>query len=97
MTFDFTPDWLLGAIAATEYSGTAPHCGAVSPLAPPPPCAPSHPTMAELAALVAELFAEGTLSWDQLRALGGVPELRPMLSQAIASVPPTRRAARSRP
>jgi hypothetical protein len=98
MTFDFSPDWLLQAVAATEFTGAAPKSVvtsplALSPLAAPPPCAPSHPSVAELANLVTELFAEGTLSWEQLRAMGMMPELRPLLAEAIAATPAARRIA----
>lgn len=87
MTFDYAPDWIARAIAATEYTSG-------SPLSPPLPCAPSHPTIPELAALVAELFAEGTLSWEQLCALSTQPELNRLLAQTIDEAPATRRASR---
>lgn len=87
MTFDYAPDWIARAIAATDYANG-------SPLSPPLPCAPNHPTIPQLAALVAELFAEGTLSWEQLCALGTQPELTQLLTQAIDEAPATRRASR---
>lgn len=101
MTFDFAPDWPFQAVATTGFSGASPKRVAtspllVSPLAAPPPCAPSHPSVAELADLVTELFAEGTLSWEQLRALGGMPELQPLLENTIAATPAARRIPPSR-
>ncbi len=60
--------------------------GAVSPLAPmtlPLRCLSSQ----EVAALVGELFAEGSLSWEQLRSLLAIPELQPHLRAAIRSLP----------
>lgn len=96
MTFDFSPDWLLQAIAATEFTGAAPNSVSTSPLLAPPSCAPSHPSVTELADLVTELFAEGTLSWEELRAMGGMPELQPLLDDAIAATPAARRVAPSR-
>lgn len=96
MSFDALPD-LLTATAATEYSGAAPRSVTVSPLVPAPARVPHHPTERELAALVTELYAEGTLSLEQLRALGRTPELQPHLGPAIDATPALRRAAGSRP
>ncbi|CAA7618453.1 MULTISPECIES: hypothetical protein [Magnetospirillum] len=94
MTFDFAPDWM-GAEAG-DFTGTAQVPVAVPPLSPPPPCAPAHPTDRELATLVGELFTEGTLSWDQLRTLGNVGELRNLLTDTIAEVPLARRITERR-
>lgn len=96
MTLDFAPEWLARTVAETEYTGASPRAVAVSPLAPPPPCAPAHPSARELAALVTELFTEGTLSWEQLQAMSNQPELRHLLDQAVAGAPATRRAAGGR-
>lgn len=85
MTYDFVPHWLENLAAAGEYSAPAP-LAAVSPLAPmalPLRCLSGH----EMAALVGELFAEGSLSWEQLRSLLAVPELEPHLRAAIRSLP----------
>jgi len=96
MTFDFSPDWMDRVCGATEYSGAAPRPLELSPLAPPPPCAPAQPTTDQIAALVTELFAEGTLSYDQLRSLSKVPELSPLLGDALDGVPAGRRIRASR-
>lgn len=82
MTFDFAPDWMERAIVATEFTGASPRAVEVSPLVPPQPAAPAHPTMHELVQLVAELFTEGALSWDQVRVLGNQPEFSDLLEQA---------------
>ncbi|CAA7627006.1 hypothetical protein [Magnetospirillum sp. UT-4] len=93
MTFDFAPTWSQ-TDTAIEYGTPAAR--------PQPPAtglrqrAPGHPTMPQLAALVEELFDEGTLSYEQLRALGAVPELRGLLGDAIAEVPETRKARSAR-
>jgi hypothetical protein len=94
MTLDFAPDWMGTEIG--EFIGTAQIPVAVPRLSPPPPCAPAHPTDRELANLVGELFAEGTLSWDQLRTLGNVGELRSLLTDTIAGVPLARRITERR-
>lgn len=47
----------------------------------------------DLAALVIELFVEGTLSFQQLRSLAHLPELAAHLGAAIATAPLTRQAA----
>ncbi len=94
MTFDFAPDWLSSEIA--DFSGTPQVPVAVPSMMPHPPCAPTHPTDRELAALVGELFTEGTLSWEQLRNLGAVGELRSLLSETIADVPLARRVSERR-
>lgn len=101
MTFDFAPNWLDFVSTTTPYTGSAPTANAprpiaISPLAPPPPCAPSAPTMTEVAALVEELFTEGTLSYEQLRSLSTVPELASLLGDALSSVPAGRRTARKK-
>lgn len=96
MTFDFAPGWLDAMSSATEYAAPAPrpirleiglsrpHC---------PPCAPAHPTAAEMAELVEELFTEGSLSFEQLCSLSNVPELEPLLENTLAGVPASRRMA----
>ena len=51
---------------------------------------PSYPSNAETAALVSELFTEGTLSPEQLCSLAGLPELQPHLRSAFAAMPAQR-------
>lgn len=98
MTFDFAPDYILAGTSANDDARVpATPQIAVSPLIPPAPCAPAHPSTAEVAELVRELFAEGSLSYQQLRSLGSVPELRPHLDAAIDATPPARRLLRRRP
>lgn len=92
MTFDFAPRWLEMVSTATPYSG-APQPVALSPLTQPAQCAPASPSMIEVAALVEELFTEGTLSYEQLRSLSTVPELAALLGDALSSVPACRRTA----
>lgn len=96
VTFDFAPNWLDFVSTTTPYCGSAPAPLSPQPLARPrlaPPCAPANPSMTELAALVEELFTEGTLSYEQLRSLSTVPELASLLGDALSSVPAGRRAA----
>lgn len=94
MTFDFAPDWL--GYESGE-SNTSLHVPVATPSpCPPPPCAPAHPSDMELAALVGELFTEGTLSWDQLRTLGNLGELGSLLTETIAGVPQARRVTERR-
>jgi len=96
MTFDFSPDLMDRISTATECSGAASKPVDLSPLAPPAPCAPAQPTDRQIAALVEELFTEGTLSYEQLRSLSKVPELSPLLSGALEGVPAGRRLRASR-
>ena len=88
MTFDFITDWR-DSVAAE----CAPESGAVTAESPRQSAEkpPAHPTSGELALLVRELFAEGTLTWDQLLALSRVAELRPMLEPVVGGVPSARR------
>lgn len=88
MTFDFITDWQDGCA-----TGSAPENGSAPPLHLDPAAgkAPPHPTSGELALLVRELFAEGSLTWDQLQALSRVAELRPMLEPTLAGIPSARR------
>lgn len=65
MTFDFSTDWI-GALS---------HGEAISPLAPARPTAPLYPTASEIALLLKELVAEGSLSLNQLRHMSAQPEL----------------------
>lgn len=90
VTFDFAPNWTASLTAAEPAPASA---AAPSPLIPAP-CAPAAPSMAQVAALVEELFAEGSLSFEQLRSLSGVPELTPLLGDAVAGVSPERRILR---
>jgi hypothetical protein len=45
----------------------------------------------DLAALVSELFGEGSLSWPQLCALANLPELRRHLAPTVANAPACRK------
>ncbi len=87
MTFDFGPDCgnsdgsCLTALAGVRLPEASPH----------PFAEPESPTPAELARLVAELFREGTLSFRQLCSLAGLPELMPLLDDALATAPAMRR------
>ena len=95
MTFDFAPDWLDTAAIVTETSAFA-AAGAAMPLAAmrviAAPCAPAHPTESQMASLVGELFAEGSLSFEQLCSLSNAPELEHLLGDTVAGVAPSRRA-----
>ncbi|MBI3445673.1 MAG: hypothetical protein HY055_09995 [Magnetospirillum sp.] len=71
MTFEFAPDWIETLLQATPYSPA----GFGLPVA----SAPAHPNAAEVAALVGELFAEGTLSPEQFQTLLTAPELKPYI------------------
>lgn len=91
MTFDFAADW-----QESCANDCSPVAATPSPPAPGAAKAPPHPTSGELALLVRELFAEGSLTWDQLQALSRVAELRPMLEPTLAGVPSARRTAGQR-
>lgn len=94
MTFDFAPGWLDALSSTTDYASPAPPPVRVDLRRPlPAPCAPAHPTTAEMAALVQELFTEGSLSFEQLRSLSHVPELERLLEDKVAGVPACRRVA----
>ena len=105
MTFDFAPGWLDGLSGTAEYAAPAvPRSvrmdGLNSGLRRPPPAAPrapAHPTVAEMAELVEELFSEGSLSFEQLCSLSNVPELEPLLETTLAGVPASRRLATAKP
>lgn len=58
----------------------------ISPLAPSAQRPPAHPTAAEIAALIGELFAEGCLSWSQASVISAQPELRELLDETMAAV-----------
>lgn len=73
MTFDFTPDWMDSLLRSSGFSHMGP---GTSPLWPQP-APPSHPDAREMAALVGELFAEGTLSAEQFHSLISDPTLEP--------------------
>ena len=81
MTFDFAPDWMASLLQDTPFSSARP------PLANHLPTYPNH---AEVAALVSELFSEGSLSPEQLCSLAGLPELQPHLRSALAAMPAPR-------
>lgn len=80
MTFDATPGW----VGSLTRNATATGGGAI-------PCVPAHPTLAQVAELVTELFSEGSLTFDQLCSLRNVPELEPLLERTVASVRLARR------
>lgn len=80
MSFDYSPQTI-----TAEATGLG-----LSPPAPRPAASPQ-PHLSETAALIRELFAEGTLSWDQLAELARAPELQPLLADVVAAVPANRR------
>jgi hypothetical protein len=89
MTYDFVPKWLEGLVAGGELSAPEPFAAPMRPLAPlalPLRCLSG----SELAALVGELFTEGSLSWEQLRSLLALPELSPHLRAALRNLPAAR-------
>ncbi|CUW40745.1 protein of unknown function [Magnetospirillum sp. XM-1] len=73
MTFEFSPDWMEALLRAPDVASTV---MGTSPLMPPA-APPTHPDAREVAALVGELFAEGTLSVEQFHTLLAAPELEP--------------------
>ncbi|EME68601.1 hypothetical protein H261_17653 [Paramagnetospirillum caucaseum] len=79
MTFEFAPDWMETLLRSSEYSPAHPGFSPLSPAA----IAPAHPDAREMAALVGELFAEGTLSAEQFRSLLAAPELEPYLDTTL--------------
>ncbi len=81
MTFEFAPDWMESLIRSSHLSTAA--LGS-SPMMPAP-IPPVHPDAREVAALVGELFAEGTLSAEQFHSLLAAPELEPYLDTTLQS------------
>jgi hypothetical protein len=79
VTFDFAPDAIEISSADMDHVQ---------------PSAPAIGSMAEVAQLVEELFAEGSLSFEQLRSLSAVPELTLLLGGTLADVPIERRSLR---
>lgn len=75
MTFEYAPDWMEALLRPAPYSSA----GAVPPRMSDAASPPSHPDPRQMAALVGELFAEGTLSAEQFRSLLASPELNPHL------------------
>lgn len=93
MTFDFAPDWRDTWSSAID---TAESTFRATPTAPPPLVsraarAPAHPSHDQMATLVGELFAEGSLSFEQLCSLSNAPELADLLGDTVAAVVPSRR------
>jgi hypothetical protein len=58
----------------------------ISPVAPSAQRPPAHPTAAEIAALISELFAEGCLDWSQATIISAQPELHTLLDETMAAV-----------
>jgi hypothetical protein len=79
MTFEFAPDWMETLLRSSSYAqadlGISPLIPAVVP--------PAHPDARQMAALVSELFAEGTLSAEQFRSLFASPELEPFIGTML--------------
>lgn len=84
---------LADGTAAAEVPGLRPASTPPRlPEASPPAFAvPHRPTLGELAALLRELFHEGTLSWEQMSSLANLPELQPLLAGLLSATPPHRR------
>lgn len=78
MTFEYAPDWMESLLRPTPFSSAA-----APPHLPSAAAPPAHPGPSQVAALVGELFAEGTLSTEQFRSLLAAPELEPYLDQAL--------------
>jgi hypothetical protein len=87
MTFDFAPDWMTTMLNGAPFSPAEPEGSAATRGLP----VPSYPDHAEVAALVSEMFAEGSLSAEQLCSLAGLPEMQPHLPRALASLPAARK------
>ncbi|WP_192884614.1 hypothetical protein [Paramagnetospirillum kuznetsovii] len=87
MTFDFAPDWMTTLLNGAPYSAAEP-AGSVMGKGLP---IPAYPDNAEVAALLSELFAEGTLSAEQLWSLADLPEIKAHLPGALAALPAHRK------
>lgn len=82
MTFDFAPDWMSTLLNGAPYSpAELPGSAAIHGLP-----IPAYPDNAEIAALLSELFAEGTLSAEQLWSLAELPELQAHMPGALAAM-----------
>ncbi len=79
MTFEFAPDWMETLLRSSSYAqsdlGISPLLPSVVP--------PAHPDARQMAALVSELFAEGTLSAEQFYSLFASPELEPFFDAML--------------
>ncbi len=75
MTFDFAPDWMQALKCRSPLTPVDPAGSAAARGLPAPP----HLDAADVATLVKELFAEGSLTADQLVSLAILPELEPYL------------------
>ncbi len=101
VTFDLAPDWLDSLSDADDYAAAAfPGAAPVHRAAPLQAAAmlraPAHPTVDQMAELVGELFAEGSLSFEQLCSLSHVPELESLLGDKVAHASPARRLIATR-
>jgi len=88
MTIDFGFDERDARPRCATWAAQLPRLAAASP---PTFAVPNLPTALELAVLVRELFREGTLTFEQLCALAGLPDLAPLLSDLLAAAPMTRK------
>lgn len=99
MTFDFAPDWLdtlSNAGDTTAIPFPRADTTAAAPLDAAPARAPRHPSRDQMAQLVGELFAEGSLSFEQLCSLSNAPEMQDLLDDTVAGATPWRRMASGR-
>jgi hypothetical protein len=83
MTFEFAPDWMEALLRSVPYVADGLATSPLLPAAMPP----AHPDARAVAALVGELFAEGTLSAEQFRSLISAPEIEPYLDATLKPQP----------
>lgn len=83
MTFEFAPDWMETLLRSSSYSQADLGISPLIPVVMPP----AHPDARQMAALVSELFAEGTLSAEQFHSLFESPELEPFFDAMLDAKP----------
>lgn len=85
MTFDFAPESTTAAsTASTSITGS------IRLTVSKPTFAVAHiPTAAEMTGLVAELFKEGCLTWEQMRSLAELPDFGTALLDTVTNAPAT--------
>lgn len=88
MTFDFAPDSTTTETAASTPVAAPPRLSVASK---PAFAVAQLPTATEMVNLVAELFHEGCLSWEQMRSLAELPDFGTTLLDSLAIQPATRK------
>jgi len=89
VTFDFAPDCTNTETAASTQVAAPPRLSVASK---PTFAVAQLPTATEMVNLVAELFREGCLSWEQMRSLAELPDFGTALLDTLVASPTTQKA-----